>query len=126
MVVDTAVAHGEKKKLNHSAYANVDGRNSLDIIDIQITLITELERALAVLLAKRIRLVNLGVLGELTIRFHCSSESVRDCSARARRRLTVTRLVGRVLDDDVRLVILEIPEGEQDNVSLVDPHLKRG
>lgn len=37
---------------------------------------------------------------------------------------TVTSLVGRVLDDNVRLVVLELTQGDEDNVSLVDPDLR--
>lgn len=36
---------------------------------------------------------------------------------------TGAHLVRSILDNDVRLVILEIPQGQQDDISLVDPDL---
>jgi hypothetical protein len=43
----------------------------LDVVDVHLVVVAELERALALLLAHRIRLVNLGVLRELAVSFHC-------------------------------------------------------
>ena len=36
-----------------------------------------------------------------------------------------TDLLGGVLDDDIGLLVLEISERDENNVSLVDPDLKR-
>lgn len=68
--------------------------------------IAELEVSLAVLaLAERVGLVDLCVLGELAVG------------------LESTGLVGGVLEDDIALVVLEISEGEKDDIALVDPDL---
>lgn len=57
--------NGENRKKNTAM------GEGLDIIDIQIAVIVpELERALAVLLAERVGLVDLGVLRQLAVRFH--------------------------------------------------------
>merc|ERR1719351_378898 len=57
------------------------------------------------LLAERHRLVELDRLRELSVR------------------LEVPGLVGGVLQDDVGLGVLVVPEAHQDDVRLVDPHL---
>lgn len=68
--------------------------------------VAELEVGLAVLaLAERVGLVDLGVLGELAVGLEGSG------------------LVGSVLEDDVALVVLEVSEGQEDDVALVDPDL---
>ena len=53
----------------------------------------------------RVRLVDLGVLGQFAVRLETSG------------------LVGRVLQDDVAFLVLVVPQREQDDVTLVDPHL---
>lgn len=90
----------------------------LDVVNVNLLLATdlvvvlvrvsvaELEVGLAVLaLAEAVRLVDLGVLGELAVG------------------LEGTGLVGSVLEDHVALVVLEVSEGEEDDVALVDPDL---
>lgn len=68
--------------------------------------VAELEVGLAVLaLAEAVGLVDLGVLGKLAVG------------------LEGTGLVGGVLEDDVALVVLEVAEGEENDVTLVDPDL---
>ena len=37
---------------------------------------------------------------------------------------TITSLIGGILDDDIRFVVLEISQGKEDNISLIDPHLR--
>ena len=37
---------------------------------------------------------------------------------------TITSLISGIFDDDICFSILEIPQGKQDNVSLIDPHLR--
>lgn len=39
--------------------------------------------------------------------------------------LQVSSLLGVVLEDNISLVVLEITEGKQDNISLIDPDLQR-
>lgn len=66
----------------------------------------ELEAGIVVaVLAVGVGLVDLCVFGELA------------------QVLQVTGLVGGVLEDDVALVVLEVSEGEEDDVALVDPDL---
>merc|ERR1712000_271924 len=68
--------------------------------------VAKLKVGLAILaLVEGIRLVDLGVLGQLAVR------------------LEGTGLVGRVLEDHVALAVLEVTEGEEDDVTLVDPDL---
>jgi hypothetical protein len=38
---------------------------------------------------------------------------------------TVARFIGSIFNDNVSLIVLEIPERKEDNVSLVDPDLRR-
>lgn len=59
----------------------------------------------ATLVAICVRLVDLGVLGQFAVRLETSG------------------LVGRVLQDDVAFLVLVVPQREQDDVTLVDPHL---
>ena len=37
---------------------------------------------------------------------------------------TITSLISGVFDDDICFSVLEISQGKQDNVSLIDPHLR--
>jgi hypothetical protein len=37
---------------------------------------------------------------------------------------TVSRLVGSILDNDIRLVVLEISQGKKNDVSLINPDLE--
>lgn len=39
------------------------------------------------------------------------------------RRLAISSFIGRVLDDDIGFIVLEITKRQQYNVSLVDPDL---
>ena len=41
-------------------------------------------------------------------------------------RRTATSLVGGVLDNDIRLVVLEVTQRNEDDVSLVNPNLGQG
>ena len=92
----------------------------LDVVDVDLLLaagaavvglllrvgLAELEVGLAVLaLAEAIGLVDLGVLGQLAVRLEGAG------------------LVGRVLEDDVALAVLEFAQREEDDVALVDPDL---
>jgi hypothetical protein len=36
---------------------------------------------------------------------------------------TITCFISGILDDDISLIVLEIPEGKKDDISLVNPHL---
>lgn len=66
----------------------------------------ELEAGVVVtVLAVGVGLVDLCVLGQLA------------------KVLEITSLVGGVLEDDVALAVLEVSEGEEDDVALVDPDL---
>ncbi|EGX90123.1 hypothetical protein CCM_06542 [Cordyceps militaris CM01] len=68
--------------------------------------VTKLKEGLAILAgAKVVVLVDLGILGQLAVRLERAG------------------LVGRVLEDDVALVVLEITQREEDDVALVDPDL---
>lgn len=64
-----------------------------DIINIDISFVTEVECAFAVLFAERVRLVDLRILWKLAV-----------C-------LEVTGFIGSVLDDDIGFVVLELSEG---------------
>lgn len=92
----------------------------LDVVDVDFLLaagaaiiglllrvgLAELEVGLAVLaLAEAIGLVDLGVLGQLAVRLEGAG------------------LVGRVLEDDVALAVLEFAQREEDDIALVDPDL---
>ena len=92
----------------------------LDLVDIDLLaalaihilvlrlapVLVELEIAVALaLLAIRVRLVNLGTLGQLAVGLQASC------------------LVGTVLEDDVAFLILVVAQREQDDVALVDPDL---
>lgn len=93
------------------------GATRLDVVNVDLLLVTgirlivrisiaELEVSLAILaLAETIGLVDLGVLGQLAVRLERAG------------------LVGRVLEDHVALVVLEVAEREEDDVALVDPDL---
>lgn len=85
--------------------------DSLDIINIKlvllviiVVLVVELEVAL-ILISALVGIVDLGRLGELTLGLESSG------------------LVGVVLHDDIGLVVLEISERKQNDISLVDPDL---
>jgi len=78
--------------------------DGLNVINVDLAVLSKLERAFAVLVAKVV-LVDLGVLGQLSIRLETPS------------------LFRRVLDDDVGLAVLEFSQREEHNVALVDPHL---
>ena len=95
-------------------------RNTSDIIDLNIlgahaarlllalrvAVLVELEVAVAVALgAVGVSLVDLGILGQLAVGLEGAG------------------LVGGVLEDDVALVVLVVAEGEEDDVTLVDPDL---
>ena len=47
-------------------------RKRLDVIDIHLVFVPELECALAIFLAERVGLVDLGILRKLTISFDCT------------------------------------------------------
>lgn len=79
--------------------AKEPGANVLDLLVVELDIVVVLSRA------ESIRLVDLCRLWQLAVR------------------LQVPRLVGRILLDDVCLVVLEVSQREQDDVSLVDPDL---
>jgi hypothetical protein len=69
------------------------------------SILVELEAdALVSLIAIRIRLIDLRVLGQFAVG------------------LEGARLVGRILENDVALLVLVVAEGEEDDVALVDPN----
>ncbi|KAL3955075.1 hypothetical protein ACCO45_010638 [Purpureocillium lilacinum] len=91
---------------------------ALDVVDVDLLLaaldvgllvgvgIAELEVGLAVLaLAEGVGLVDLGVLRQLAIGLESSG------------------LIGGVLEDNIALVVLEVAQGEEDDVALVNPDL---
>jgi hypothetical protein len=68
--------------------------------------VAELEVGLAILaLSKGVGLIDLGVLGKLAIG------------------LEGTGFIGSVLENDIALVVLEVSERQEDNITLVDPDL---
>lgn len=74
----------------------------LDLVDIEL----DIELIVTATL-EGIGLVNLGALGQFTVG------------------LQVSGLLSVVLENDISLVVLEITEGNQDDISLVDPDLDR-
>ena len=44
--------------------------NALDVVDVDLLVVSELERALALVLAEGLGLVDLGIFWQLTVRFH--------------------------------------------------------
>ena len=95
----------------------------LDIVNVHLPVVTKLERAFAFFLSKGICLIDFGILREFTIRFYlCGSAST--CTQKIKlHQLTVASLVRRVFHYDIRLAVLELTQREQDNVTLIDPHL---
>lgn len=45
----------------------------LDVVDVDFTLVAELERALALLVSERLGLVDLGILRQFSVCFHCDA-----------------------------------------------------
>lgn len=84
---------------------------SLELVDIDFLLVfalavlVELDVVLEALVAEVVGLVDLGVLGQLTVG------------------LQTTGLVGGVLHDNIALLVLIITEGEKNDITLVDPDL---
>lgn len=87
---------------------------SLDLGQIQIgrhilDIITKLNNVLLIIILAKFaiqrNLVDLGILGQLTVR------------------LQIPRLVWVVLEDDVRFRVLIVSQANQNNVALIDPHL---
>jgi len=74
----------------------------LDLVDIEL----DIELIVTATL-EGIGLVNLGALGQFTVG------------------LQVSGLLSVVLENDISLVVLEITEGNQDDISLVDPDLDK-
>jgi hypothetical protein len=96
------------------------------VVDVDFVVVPELECALALLLAHRICLVDLGIFRELSVCFHWKNDinKVNEINGKGERiGRTATGFVGGVLDDDVCLVILELAEGDEDDISLVNPNL---
>ena len=60
----------------------------------------------------------------LSLRSRCAFEIGRDEVGR-REEHTTSSFIGGVLDNNIRFVILKIPEREQDDVSLIDPDLSK-
>jgi len=58
----------------NEAQTNCKKHSSLDVVDIHLAFVPELERALPIFLAERVCLVDLGVLWEFAICFHCKRE----------------------------------------------------
>lgn len=75
------------------------GLDSLDLVNIEL----DIELVLASL--EGVGLVDFSALGQLAVG------------------LQVTGLLSVVLENDIRLVVLEITERDQDDISLVDPDL---
>jgi hypothetical protein len=110
---DSHSAPGRQTMTKHARMVGL----CLDIIDLNIlasgalvlalaSVLVELEVAVAIaLLAVRVRLVDLGALGEFAVGFERA------------------RLVGTVLEDHVAFLVLVVAEREQDDVALVDPDL---
>lgn len=102
---------GSKDFVKEAAALDVVNVNLLGLLLIRVVLvigvgIAEFEVGLAFLaLAELFGFVDLGVLGELTVG------------------LEGTGFVGSVLEDNIALVVLEISQGEKDDVTLVDPDL---
>ena len=104
-----------------------DESRQSDLVDVDLLVLAELERALAVLLAKGLCLVDLGVFWKLAVRFHYRRRVVSKIMAPpSLKSLTTTSLVCIVLDNNIGLVVLEIPKGDENDVSLVDPDLITG
>ena len=81
-------------------------RISLKVVEVLVVVAGLLEFDLSTLvLAESLRLVDLGSVWQLSVLLERS------------------RLVGRVLLDNVGLVVLEVTERDEDNVTLVDPDL---
>lgn len=84
---------------------------SLELVDIDFLLVlalavlVELDVVLEARLAEGVGLVDLGVLGQLTVG------------------LQATGLVGGVLHDNITLLVLVVTEREKDDITLVDPDL---
>jgi hypothetical protein len=84
---------------------------SLELVDIDFLLVlalavlVELDVVLEALVAEGIGLVDLGVLGQLTVG------------------LQTAGLVGGVLHNNITLLVLVVTEREKDNITLVDPDL---
>ena len=84
---------------------------SLELVDIDVLLIlalavlVELDVVLETLVAVGVGLVDLGVLGELTVG------------------LQTAGLVGGVLHDHIALLVLVVTEREENDITLVDPDL---
>jgi len=80
---------------------------SLDIINIDLSFVTELECALSVLFAEGICLIDLGVFGEFSVSFYCGRR-LSNTSNNTNEGRTITGLVSSVFDNDIRLVVLEV------------------
>ena len=117
-VYEGLAAHRECHKRNFSwHYYRAEHRAlwgvtvTLEVVDIDFLLVlalavlVELDVVLETLVGVGVGLVNLGVLGQLTVG------------------LQGTGLVGGVLHDNVALLVLVITEREKDDVTLVDPDL---
>lgn len=87
------------------------GGVSLELVDVDFLLVlalavlVELDVVLEARLAEGVGLVDLGVLGQLTVG------------------LQATGLVGGVLHDNITLLVLVVTEREEDDITLVDPDL---
>lgn len=81
---------------------------ALDIINIDLSVLAELESALLVFRPEVVGFVDFSGFRQFAVR------------------LQIPRFVRRVLDDHVGLVVLEVTERKEDDVALVDPHLTGG
>jgi hypothetical protein len=61
--------------LSERTGTNCEHEPCLDVVDINLTLISELERALSIFLAERVRLVNFSILRKFTICFDCKTQT---------------------------------------------------
>jgi hypothetical protein len=83
-------------------------KNTLYIVNVHIPVVTKLERAFAFLLSKGIRLVDFGVLRELTIGFYLCGVSIGMYPKIGLHQLTVASLIRRVFHNDICLAVLEL------------------
>ena len=95
---------------------------NLNIVDVDLFVFTELERALAIFLGEVVGLVDFGILGKFTVSFHCKRHVVR-CNISSEKGRTISSFISGVFDDDICLVILEVTKRKENDISLVYPNL---